>query len=279
MGLFDYFKPVSSWSAEKIRKFLENHEPDEYNLLDVRQPKEYKREHLPGAVLITMSDLPDKMAELDPEKTTITYCGIGVRSRAAVSMLRNAGFREAYSMKGGIKAWKGLVAEGAPEMGMAYFDPARTIEEFIGLAWLIENATQTFYRETAEHFRDTEAETFFNQMGAVEKRHQDSLEKLLEKMTGKKKNAGFPQSLLPDLPPEPVMEGGIKLEDALSWAKGQDLSEILQLAISFEANAYDRYLLMAAKLEDEKARDLFRVLAKEEKNHLTHLSTYLDKIF
>ena len=278
MGILDYFKPISSWSADKIRKFMQDHQPEEYNLLDVRQPREYAREHLPGATLVPMGDLPEKMQEFDPEKLTITYCGIGVRSRAAASMLSHAGFRNVYSMEGGINAWNGLVAEGEPEMGMSYFEPARTVEEFIGLAWLIEDATRTFYLKMAVRFQQTEAESFFNQMGFIEERHRAFLEVLLEKVSGKEKEGGFPQSVLPTLPSEPIMEGGIKLKDALAWAENHDLGEVLQMAISFESNAFDRYLLMIPKVEDEETRDLFKVLAEEEKAHLSHLTDYLERI-
>jgi len=31
------------------------------------------------------------------------------------------GFENVFSMEGGIRAWEGLVAEGSPEAGMAYF--------------------------------------------------------------------------------------------------------------------------------------------------------------
>lgn len=278
MGILDYFKPVSSWSADKVRKFLEEHHADEYNLIDVRQPKEYSRGHLPGAELVPMTDLHEKMKDFDPQKTTITYCGIGVRSRAAASMLSHAGFKKVYSMEGGIKAWEGLVAEGEPEMGMAYFEPAGTIEEFIGLAWLIEGATQTFYLKMAERFQATEAEPFFNQMGFIEARHQAFLEALFEKITGKETGVDFPQSILPELPTEPIVEGGIRLKDALEWSEAHDLSEILQMAISFESNAFDRYMLMIPRVEDKETKDLFKVLAEEEKAHLSHLTAYLERL-
>jgi len=42
-------------------------------LLDVREPREYEEEHIPGAVLMPMSSLPDKMKELDPSRTIVTY--------------------------------------------------------------------------------------------------------------------------------------------------------------------------------------------------------------
>ena len=39
MSILDYFKPVSTWSAEKIREFLNQNSQEEYNLVDVRQPE------------------------------------------------------------------------------------------------------------------------------------------------------------------------------------------------------------------------------------------------
>lgn len=73
MGILDYFKPVSTWSAEQVAEFLKENNPDEYNLVDVRQPKEYEQKHLPGAKLIPVSELQDRLDELNPHKPTITY--------------------------------------------------------------------------------------------------------------------------------------------------------------------------------------------------------------
>ena len=73
MGIFDYFKKVNSMPVEEAREFLKNKNPDEYNLVDVRQPKEYERGHLPGARLIPVGELRDRIPELDPDKPTITY--------------------------------------------------------------------------------------------------------------------------------------------------------------------------------------------------------------
>jgi sulfur-carrier protein adenylyltransferase/sulfurtransferase len=73
MGVADYFKTVSSMTAEEVREFLKNKNPDEYNLVDVRQPKEYERGHIPGASLIPVGELHDHMQDLDPDKPTIAY--------------------------------------------------------------------------------------------------------------------------------------------------------------------------------------------------------------
>jgi rhodanese-related sulfurtransferase len=73
MGIIDYFKPVSTWPAEKVREFLDQHKPQEYNLVDVRTPLEYEKGHLPGARLIPVGELESRWKELDLNKLTIAY--------------------------------------------------------------------------------------------------------------------------------------------------------------------------------------------------------------
>jgi rhodanese-related sulfurtransferase len=73
MGILDYFKPISTWSAEKIRDFLREKSPRDYNLVDVRQPKEYEHGHLPGAQLMPLGELEGRLKELNPDKPTIAY--------------------------------------------------------------------------------------------------------------------------------------------------------------------------------------------------------------
>lgn len=73
MAITDYFKTIETMTAEQVREFLNKRNPNDYNLIDVRQPNEYEQGHLPGARLMPMSELPDRLGELDPGKPTITY--------------------------------------------------------------------------------------------------------------------------------------------------------------------------------------------------------------
>ncbi len=73
MGILNYFKPVSTWSAEKVRDFLKGKNPNDYNLVDVRTDKEYEQGHLPGAQLIPVGEVADRLSEIDPNKPTIVY--------------------------------------------------------------------------------------------------------------------------------------------------------------------------------------------------------------
>jgi len=73
LGIFEYFKPVSIWTAEEVRAFLRERGVESSNLVDVRQPEEYESGHLPGARLLPMAELKDRLGDLDRSKPTITY--------------------------------------------------------------------------------------------------------------------------------------------------------------------------------------------------------------
>lgn len=65
-------------------------------------------------------------------------------------------------MEGGIRAWKGMVAHGPPEAGMAYFTPAEGAEEMVGLTWALEEGSKLFYEGVAEYYSsDKEAQEMF----------------------------------------------------------------------------------------------------------------------
>jgi rubrerythrin len=74
-----------------------------------------------------------------------------------------------------------------------------------------------------------------------------------------------------------VMEGGMLVDEALQWAKGKRTTEILELSLSLETNAYDLYLKMERRTKDQRSAEVFNVLSREEKHHLERLSSMLEK--
>lgn len=83
-------------------------ENDSAVLLDVRTHKEFVGEegHIPGAILIPLSELKSRMSELEKfrENEMIVICSSGSRSGSATKYLRKQGF-EAFNMHGGMQAW------------------------------------------------------------------------------------------------------------------------------------------------------------------------------
>jgi len=180
-------------------------------------------------------------------------------------------------MRGGIDAWRGLVAEGIPEAGMAHFSSAASLEEMAGLAWLLEDGNRRFYSGIAGNISDEEAKKLFNDLASAEERHKSALLRIYLEKTGKHEDRDFPSSVLHDAVHNDVMEGGISVNTALEWAKGKDLIELLEFSMSIETNSYDLYLKMMRTAGDGKYGDVFRVLSEEERDHLHRFSSLLEK--
>ena len=83
-------------------------------LVDVREPHEWEIAHIEGARLIPLSQLPDRLAELDGHAEIVTQCHHGARSLKALEILRGAGFGKVRSLAGGIDAWAERVEPGMP---------------------------------------------------------------------------------------------------------------------------------------------------------------------
>lgn len=276
MSILNYFKPVDTWSVQQVREFLQKKSAKEYNLVDVRQLGEYEAGHLPGATLIPVRQIEERFKELDPQKPTITYCAAGVRSRAAAAALMNAGFKEVYSMSGGINAWEGLVAVNEPELNAAWFDPSHSPEEHIALAWLLEDGTRQFYAAQADAGHKPDDTEFFRRMAKVEEQHKESLMNLFSGIRGS--SGELPPAVLKERNAQTVMEGGVTLDQALKWVQGKSVQEVLELAISFESNALDRYMLLYNNISEPKSREVFLRLADQERQHLRQLSDRLDHL-
>ena len=67
------FATVPSLEADEIRDFFARHREGTYDLIDVRQPGEYEKDHLPGARLIPLPELANVLDQLDRDKPIIVY--------------------------------------------------------------------------------------------------------------------------------------------------------------------------------------------------------------
>lgn len=87
----------------------------EFVLLDVREPWEFQTASIVGAKLIPMGDVPSRAhQELDPEEHIVVLCHHGVRSMNVTVWLRQQGFENVQSMRGGIDAWSRQVDPTVP---------------------------------------------------------------------------------------------------------------------------------------------------------------------
>lgn len=79
-------------------------------VLDVRNPDEYEAAHVPGAVLIPLTELAPRQDEIPEGDPLYVICAVGGRSLTATRALVDAGYR-AVSVAGGTNGW---IERGGP---------------------------------------------------------------------------------------------------------------------------------------------------------------------
>jgi len=268
MDILDSYKPIPQMTADQTREHIKNSARESYTLLDCRGQDEYENEHIPGAVLIPLNEIPERMSELDKDKPHIVYCRSGSRSQAATSIMLGHGFREVYNMEGGMLSWNGFKATGVPMAGMFCCPPDAGLEEIAVLAWAMEEGARIFYQTVAKNLDDKECKELYSDLADLEDNHKEALMGVYKEITGKDKIEGC----FSDKCEIEFMEGGIKLKDALEWAQNRESFEIMEYLMTLESNSYDLYSKIARHCKEESKARVFRKLADEELGHLIRIS-------
>lgn len=73
-------------------------------LIDVREPAEYAQGHVPGAVLIPLGQLAQRLVDVPKNDTVYVICGSGNRSQQGAMTLSGAGIN-AVSVEEGTSGW------------------------------------------------------------------------------------------------------------------------------------------------------------------------------
>jgi sulfur-carrier protein adenylyltransferase/sulfurtransferase len=83
-------------------------------LLDVREPWEYLAGHVPGAHLIPLGELEQRVSEVPRNREVLAICHSGQRSLAASEYLQQLGYPAVSNVDGGTSAWieRGYPTEG-----------------------------------------------------------------------------------------------------------------------------------------------------------------------
>jgi adenylyltransferase/sulfurtransferase len=74
-------------------------------VLDVRNAPEIAICRIAGSTFIPLPELPQRLAELDPDREIIVHCKSGMRSAKAVAFLREQGYSKVKNLRGGILEW------------------------------------------------------------------------------------------------------------------------------------------------------------------------------
>jgi len=83
---------------------VENINPEDQILLDVRTKAEYDQGHIEGALHIPVDELRARSNELDPNKEIFAYCAVGMRGYIASRILNQKGF-QVKNVTGGYRSY------------------------------------------------------------------------------------------------------------------------------------------------------------------------------
>ncbi|HJQ98600.1 MAG TPA: ThiF family adenylyltransferase, partial [Candidatus Polarisedimenticolaceae bacterium] len=97
---------VPEVSPEQVKAKLDD--PKRPVVLDVREKEEFRQGYVPGAVSLPRGFLEMRVEETVPDKSTpiVAYCAGGTRSLLAGRILKELGYTNVVSMRGGFTAWK-----------------------------------------------------------------------------------------------------------------------------------------------------------------------------
>ncbi len=86
---------------------LEARSPDAV-VLDVREPEEYAHGHVPGAISLPQADVATRISEIPRDRPVFAICQAGMRSLRVAQFLKQMGYENVVSVRGGTEAWRRL---------------------------------------------------------------------------------------------------------------------------------------------------------------------------
>ncbi|MFC1815303.1 rhodanese-like domain-containing protein [Thermodesulfobacteriota bacterium] len=271
-----FFTPVQSFDTDQARKYISANSYDAFTILDVRQPNEYKGGHIPGAKLIPLPDLTERLNEIDADKPAIVYCAIGGRSRVAAQILTVKGFDNVYNLSGGFKAWDSKAAFGGKEQGLELFSGNESSEKTLIVAYSLEAGLRDFYLSMLPKISNEDVQKLFQKLSDIEVKHQERIFDEYLNLTGKSDTqAEFEKNVVVK-----AMEGGLTTEEypSLFTVDWESVIDIIDLAMSIEAQALDLYMRAAEKSQNLQSKNVLTQIADEEQIHLKQLGKMIENL-
>ncbi len=104
----------STITAQELKDMIDAGK--DFALIDVREPAEYEIVQIPGSVLIPKGDIlsGEALSRLPQDKPIVLHCKSGVRSAEALAAIKQAGFKDAVHVQGGVIAWVNQIDPSLP---------------------------------------------------------------------------------------------------------------------------------------------------------------------
>jgi hydroxyacylglutathione hydrolase len=94
---------LTQWTVHDLQCAVDD-DPD-LLVLDVRQPGEWAKGHIAGAMHISGGEMPERHDEVPDDRPVAVICGSGYRSSVIASLLQHHGHDEIINVLGGMTGW------------------------------------------------------------------------------------------------------------------------------------------------------------------------------
>lgn len=270
-----YPQEIEEIFPEELQELLGRTDGNRVILLDVRQPQEYEAERLPGAVLIPLPELPERMSELPKDASIVVYCSSGKRSSVAARILKGSGFHLVRNMVGGVGAWDGPRAFGEVKSWQKVLRGNESPDELIKVAYTMEASLERFYLNLAKLSEaPVELQDVLTRLAEFERSHKEILKRLYLEETGASISAA-----LDEASSSGIIEGAVPPDEivkslGISMARSE---ELLEFALTVEAQAYDFYHRCLRSWKEDRGRDVLSELVQAEKNHMKIVGDLIER--
>jgi rhodanese-related sulfurtransferase/rubrerythrin len=264
---------------DELEEFRSKTRERNYMLVDVRQPSEYREGHIPGAQLIPLPEIENRLDDLPLAQNLILYCRTGGRSAVAAALIKDAGPREGliYNLVGGITGWEGKELKDIPHLEL--FPRDLPLAQTLYRAMNMEKGAWTFYNEISLEYSGTELGDMIGNLGNMEETHARSIFNYWQKKVTPPSSESF-EAIFERLDGR-IMEGG-KPVTAWTARLGHDpkdrMLRLLELACEIEYYAYDLYRGLARREQDQDEIKTYLLLAEQEKAHVRVISKALSRL-
>ncbi|WP_462323919.1 rhodanese-like domain-containing protein [Desulfoplanes sp.] len=262
---------------EELEGLIGARREGEYEIVDVRQPGEYQAGHIPGAVLIPLGEIEERLDEFGVDQDFLLYCRSGARSKAAANLLRGTGigFKGIYNLVGGFGGYGGTGLVGLPRLDAVDMDAS--LDTIVVRAMDMEKGAFRFYSLFRERFPVARFISRLERLVDLEKKHAQALYVYWERHIRPKPSGSF-EDLFASLGGD-VLEGGETFDQwatRLDQAGGLACLDFAEAALVIENTAYDLYRHLTRMAGDPQAASFFRLLAEQEKGHVRVVSRFFE---
>ncbi len=201
---------------------------------------------------------------------------MGGRSRVAAQMLAGKGFENVYNLSAGFKGWKSEAAFGKEDLGLELFTGDESLEKTLVVAYSLEQGLGDFYLSMIPIVKNDDAKNLFQKLSEIEVKHRDRIFDEYMKISGQSEpREKFEKNTVGE-----AIEGGLTTQEYANLFKPdwESVKDIIELAMSIEAQALDLYMRAANKISNLQSKKALTQIADEERMHLIQLGKLMDSV-